>query len=111
MHPKRGGLAALGSRTESVLGYASHRIDHGVPKLKEFFFLLSHKGIKPPFAVVHAQKDCWRFCRCFFGFGRPATSSFRRLRSLLRYWPFDVFLASRSRLMSSRLPRRTLLFC
>jgi hypothetical protein len=52
---KSGCLAAFGPRSQSVLGHAGHGIDHGVSKLKEFFFLLACKGIESFLAMIHTQ--------------------------------------------------------
>jgi hypothetical protein len=55
MHSKSRSLAAFGPRPQSVLGNASHGIDHGVSKLKEFVFLLAYKGIESFLAMIHTQ--------------------------------------------------------
>src|SRR5438034_7531940 len=71
MHSKGGSFAAFRARAKSILGYASHGIDHGVPKLKEFFLLLARKRIEFFSTIVQAQENGWRLSRCSSRFGSP----------------------------------------
>ena len=57
MHAKGGGLAAFGARAQSVLGDASHRIDHRIAQLQQFFLLLAGKRVQLAIAVVAAEQS------------------------------------------------------
>src|SRR5436309_15536192 len=109
MHPKSRRLTAFGPRAQSILGDASHGIDHGVPEMKELFLLLTDKWIESPFAMVQTQEDRRRLSRGFVG-GRTL-SGLRRLRDRFGYWPLDTILAGRTRPRPSGLFRRPRLFC
>src|SRR5438445_7209052 len=109
MHPKSRRLAAFGPRAQSILGDAGHGIDHGVAEMKELFLLLTDKWIESPFAMVQTQEDRRRLSRGFVG--GQTLSGLRRLRDLFRHRSLDTLFVCRSRLTSSGLFRRTLLFC
>src|SRR5438094_6801666 len=100
VHAKGRSFAAFRAGAKSALGYARHRIHHGVAKLEQFFFLLANKWIELPFTMIQAEQHRGRPNSLPSGF-RRTSCSLRAARSLDHAGLFGVNLARWSRLTSS----------
>src|ERR1700736_6801001 len=85
MHPKSRRFTAFSPRTQCVLCYPGHRIDHRAPKLKQFLLLLANERIKFSLSMVGAEQSHRLWSMTFWGPSAGGFSSSLCIRLACRF--------------------------